>query len=66
MYIYIYIYTYQTLSTCRMGNKVNFLPKFNRFEFRVFLSPRLVALIFTPNWRENSWKHIFPKGISAM
>ena len=52
-----------------------FKAEFNRFEFRVFPSPRLVALLrlknqsallFTHSWRENNWIHTFPKGISAM
>ena len=43
MNICTYLYLYST-SPHEMRRKVNFQAEFNRFEFRVFPSPRLVTI----------------------
>ena len=43
IYIYIYIYIYLTPPHVQNVTQTNFLTEFNRFEFIVFPSPRLVA-----------------------
>ena len=60
---------YQPHRTCRIWHKVNFWAEFNRFQFRVFLllgRRTQSVLLFAHSWRENSWIHTFPKGISEM